>query len=275
MNGKMLWVTLLVVPALTAPAQAGLFGKKPVAKTDPAVHVPELLYKVKMDPNEKNRIAAAEELRDYDGQKFPDIAPILVDVLQTDKSSSVRSEAAHTLGRLRPVSLATTQALENVAKKDAVMRVRMQAWTGLRLIHLAGSYPQAPKDAKGQPSLPMTANQGKSPNGKEEVIVMYPPNAPPGANINVPANSMPANNGPIYTMPANTTPVNNMPANSMPAGNPATPVSNGKASPPSSVARPMPSAPSSGFSTAVPNPGQRVNPPDDGPALTPPPLPRN
>src|SRR5437899_5431572 len=114
---------LLTVTVLTVPAQAQLFGKK--TRPDPGARVPELLYTVKMDKEERKRSSAAEELREYDTKKFPEIVPILVDVLQNDTYWGTRFEAAQTLGKLRPVSQMAGQALERASSKDAHLRVRM------------------------------------------------------------------------------------------------------------------------------------------------------
>ena len=45
-----------------------------------------------------------KELRQFDTKAFPDIVPILADVLRTDAKASVRLEAAQSLARIRPVS---------------------------------------------------------------------------------------------------------------------------------------------------------------------------
>ena len=75
-------LVLLLTPVLTAPAFAGIFfnNKKP-DKPNPADRVPELIKIVQTDGDEDKRIAAAEELRDYDPAQFPDMAPALIDVL--------------------------------------------------------------------------------------------------------------------------------------------------------------------------------------------------
>jgi hypothetical protein len=262
MKGNSVWAFILGLSVLTLPAQGGVFNKKPATKVDPMMRVPQLLYQVKMDPDEKKRVAAAEELRDYDCNKFTEVVPFLIDVLQGDKSPAVRTEVAHTLSRIRPVSLQTAQALENTTHKDAVMRVRMQAWTGLRMIHISGAYPQAPKDAKpGKDGPTVVSNQVKDPsagNNPGVVILPYTPPAQPGTQ-------------PVM-QPTAIQPVM-QPTTLQPVMQPTA----GKINQAVNIPRPLPST-SSGFSTAIPNSGQRVNPPptavDDGPALGPPP-PRN
>ena len=94
---------LLLVVMLPIPATAGIiFGKK-TPKPTPQERVPELIKIVQSDGDENKRAAAVEELRQYDPAQFPDIVPTLVDALLNDKKPSVRSEAAHSLGKLRPV----------------------------------------------------------------------------------------------------------------------------------------------------------------------------
>ena len=56
------------------------------------------------------RDAAAEEMRTFDGQAHPEIAAILIEVLQNDQKPTVRAEAAQSLGKLRPITLPAGQA---------------------------------------------------------------------------------------------------------------------------------------------------------------------
>src|SRR5437899_6974151 len=115
----MKWTTPLVVivafAGLGASAPPGIFSKK-APKADPVQRVPELLYTVKMEPQEAKRIAAASELRQYDSKMFPDIVPILVDVVHNDKLPAVRQEAISSLGKIRPVSAMAGEAIEEAAK---------------------------------------------------------------------------------------------------------------------------------------------------------------
>src|SRR4029077_19657794 len=90
------------------------------------------------DGDEDKRCAAAEELRQYDAEKFPEIIPILVDVLLHDSKASVRAEAAQSLGKLRPINQQAGGALEEAVAHDAAMRVRLQARSSLLLYYMAG-----------------------------------------------------------------------------------------------------------------------------------------
>lgn len=119
-------LSLLTVAVLVLPASAGfLFGKK--TKPNPTERVPELIVIVKTDKDESKRVDAAKELREYDTTVFKDIVPILIDVLLHDAKSSVRSEAAESLGKIRPISQDAGWALEEAHAKDSSMRVRLQA----------------------------------------------------------------------------------------------------------------------------------------------------
>jgi hypothetical protein len=130
MNRRVLMV-LILATGLAAPASAGiLFGKKP-NKPSPAERVPELLATAKSDGDENKRIDAVQELQQYDPTAFPDMAPILIDVLNNDPKPGVRAEAAQTLSRLRPVSQDVGAALEQSVAKDPSMRVRLQARSAL------------------------------------------------------------------------------------------------------------------------------------------------
>jgi hypothetical protein len=142
---RRLLLVLLLAPALARPAPAGvIFGKK--TKPTPAERVPELIGVLKGDGDENKRAAAAEELRQYDPAAFSDIVPVLVDVLANDKKANVRSEAAQSLGKIRPVTPAAGQALEQALAKDPSMRVRLHARRALWDYHWHG-YSGTKKDA--------------------------------------------------------------------------------------------------------------------------------
>jgi len=131
-----LFLALVLPAAIVLPVQAGfIFGRH--AKVNPAQRVPELVVAVKTDQNESKRESAARELRDYDPAANPDIVPVLIDVLQHDKSAGVRAEAAQSLGKLRPVTQIAGMALED-ALKDPSLRVRLQARTSLVSYRLSG-----------------------------------------------------------------------------------------------------------------------------------------
>lgn len=148
MTRRLYPLVLLLVPLASGPVDAGPFSRKSAPRGDANARVPELLYHVKMDSDERKRAAAAEELRTFDPKQFPEIVPILCDVLETDKSAAVRLEAAQSLGKIRPVSPAAGQALEQASARDPAFKVRMQAWTSLRMYHLAGYRSGAtPKDS--------------------------------------------------------------------------------------------------------------------------------
>jgi uncharacterized membrane protein len=135
---------VVLVPLLTAPAHAGIiFGRK--AKPDPAVRVPELIQTVRTDGDENKRVNAIEELRQYDPASFPEIMPALIDALLNDRKAAVRAEAASTIAKLRPVSQAAGDALEQALDKDSSVRVRLQVRSALLQYHWAG-YRQGKKE---------------------------------------------------------------------------------------------------------------------------------
>src|SRR5205085_8906345 len=180
---------------LATPVQAGLFfGKKKPAPVDPNQRVPELLGLVKTSPDEHKRSLAAEELRKYDPQAYPDIVPVLIDVLGSDSKPSVRVEAAQTLGKLRPVSQAVGQALEQALAKDASMRVRLQArssllqyhWSGYRTPKKAVNPPPQTKEPPLAPSLPTAAPAPVLPPQKTLAPVGPPLPPPTGQRVIVP-----------------------------------------------------------------------------------------
>jgi hypothetical protein len=123
-------LVLILACCLVGTSSAGIiFGRK--AKGNPKDRVPELIAIVKTDGDERKRADAAEELRFYDPAAFPEIVPVLIDVLLNDKKPSVRAEAASSLGKIRPVSQSAGLALEQAVSNDTSMSVRLQARSAL------------------------------------------------------------------------------------------------------------------------------------------------
>jgi hypothetical protein len=200
--GRLLLIALLLA-ASAGPASAGIFGKK--NKPTPAERVPELLIIIKTDGDEHKRAAAVEELKQYDPKQFPNIVPTLIDALMTDAKPSVRSEAAQTLSKLRPVTKEAGWALEQAVAKDASMRVRLQARSSLLHYHLAGYH--GGKDAgpvlvpqSNEPPLaaPAKAASAETPAPRLQAKPVSQPNKPTQAvpAVNTPNTPQPLPLGP-------------------------------------------------------------------------------
>jgi hypothetical protein len=163
-----------VMASGTTAAHAGIFSKH--AKIDPAERVPTLIATLRAEQEERKRVAAAEELRQYDPAMFPEIIPSLADAAQRDPKSSVRLEAIQSLAKLRPVSQRAGSALEQ-ATHDESVRVRFQARTLLWQYHLAGYRGGKTPDISGsgnairteEPPLapPLDANRGSKIEDRE------------------------------------------------------------------------------------------------------------
>src|SRR5262245_37193923 len=179
-------IILLLVPCMATPASAGiLFGRKK-EKADPKTRVPELIATLKAGKDEGKRTRAAEELRNYDPLAYPDIVPALVQALQTDAKPAVRSEAAQSLGKLRPVSQAAGEALEQAMAADASMRVRLQARSSLLSYHWAGY-----RSGKKVEPPPLPPPSGTT-TGKEPPAVRTTTTTPPPATTMPPLKAVPA-----------------------------------------------------------------------------------
>jgi hypothetical protein len=138
-------IALVLAILSTLPAVAGpLFGNH--NKSNPAERVPQLILTLKTDKDDRHRADAANELRDFDATKFPDMVPVLADIARSDPSVSVRVEAVQTLGKLRPVSRDAGWAIED-ATRDSSIRVRLQARTSLMSYRLSGYHSDKPADA--------------------------------------------------------------------------------------------------------------------------------
>jgi hypothetical protein len=156
----------LIVAVCATQVHAGgilgnLFGKKP--KGNPAEAVKELVQIAKSDPDERRRVKAIEELRQYDSKQYPIIAQTVMESLLRDPSAPVRSEAAETLGKVRPITSQAGYALEQVQNNDSSMRVRLAAKQALWHYHLAGYRGGNAKDGPQSSEPPLAGPNSGSP----------------------------------------------------------------------------------------------------------------
>jgi len=233
-HGVTVWALLA---ATGVPAPASIFSKR--TKPNPNERVPQLIVTVKTDTDEGKRAAAAGELRQFDPNAFPEIVPVLIDVLKNDPKPSVRSEAAQSLSRLRPISQDAGAALEQAASKDAALRVRWQARSALMHYHLGGYHkgkntppPTGPILDPRTEEPPLAPGYAKTLTGK-----VTPPSGPSGANA------------------GSSTPTVSTPTVSTPTVNDTTP-------------RPLPPGPVQGPTVPV-EPPQLKTPPPSGPQGSP------
>jgi hypothetical protein len=177
---KRLCMLVLGTWALVAaqPAHAQIFGffKKSPPPLPPAQRVAALITTVKSETDERKRVNAVEELREFDTKSFPEIVPVLVDAAKSDSKASVRSEAVNSLVRIRPISTIAGQAIEHAAQHDDNWRNRMSAQAALMRYRLAGYSSPPPTPQPPQPPTP----QAKGPAGKQPAQTSEPPlNDPP------------------------------------------------------------------------------------------------
>lgn len=194
MNKLSLWLSFLLLSAWAAPAEAqgifGLFGSKR-PKGNAVQRVPELIVLLKTSQDERARSNAVSELGLYDGAMFPEITPVLIEVLQTDPRSGVRYEAVSSLGALRPITQSAGLALERAAANDESWRVRMHAKSVAMKYRLAGFSPgMAPgRNVKTEepplleigPVIESTPTPGQFPAGvikREEGVPQFRPAKP-------------------------------------------------------------------------------------------------
>jgi hypothetical protein len=276
------WMLLLVIlPATAMPAYAqGIFGLgKKTQKANPAQRVPELIMTLKSDKEDRQRVAAAEELREYDPKAYGEIIPVLVEAALSDTRTSVRMEALTSLSKIRPVNADAGQTLERAANHDENLRVRLHARTTLWKYQLAGYSNRTPgaddqrtKDGKRirTDEPPLADPKGQvvpSPGSAKEGTVLPVGPALPNQQAIVPLPTVPVVNPPTV-VPA-----------PLPPGPPLPKANAPISAQPVNMPRPLPQGP--GFSTAVPQTPRTV--PSTGPvviedeplppAAPPPPLP--
>lgn len=137
MNAHRVALTVLLLVAVAAPVSAGIiFNRKP--KVSPNDRVGQLVSSVKTEADDRKRAAAAEELRDFDPTKFPEVVNVLLDCALHDKAANVRAQAVHSLGKLRPISQQVGYALEQIVANDSSVRVQVQARSALVSYRISG-----------------------------------------------------------------------------------------------------------------------------------------
>jgi hypothetical protein len=184
---KRFFLVPVVALALAAPTHAGLFKKS--AKPDPATYVPALIETLKASKDEKARAAAAAELDEYDAKAFPDILPSLMEALSSDPSSGVRSKAAESIGKVRPITPAAGYALERAAADDKSLSVKVAAKMALMkyrvLGHMPGTRVEAALVQSAEPPLAAAGPTVKAtPAGT--VLRPTPPPAPVTDSLTIP-----------------------------------------------------------------------------------------
>lgn len=186
-------VALTLLVALTQTASAGIiFGRKPAKPVNPTERVQELLHTVQTAKDERKVTDAISDLREFDANTHPQIVPVLVEALRRDPRFGVRLEAAHALGRIRPVLLLAGQALEEASTNDSALRVRWQARTSLMWCNTAGY--QAIKKQHLEASLPRPGKNLSSSKTPIPVGVRPPINPLPAPAASDPLPSDPLTN---------------------------------------------------------------------------------
>ncbi|MCS6867110.1 MAG: HEAT repeat domain-containing protein [Gemmataceae bacterium] len=171
----------LMVAALGATAGPGLFKKRP-----DATRVPTLMETLSADPDEKKRLAAAEELGRADSRLYPEVAAALVLALQKDSSPAVRAEAAYALGQLGQVFALAGQALEEAADRDTSFSVRLAARRTLWEYHLMGYRGAKTPDHGLTPTDEPPLASPPGPRNAAAIVRTAPP-TPPTAQPRLPA----------------------------------------------------------------------------------------
>ena len=168
---------LAVAPAFEVNAdlpRLGIFRKKKddtaTPEKDKAARAKQLIESLKNDSDEKKRMAAVDELADYDTRTHVDVLPAIVASLKSDPSSSVRAAAASAIGATKPAVQTAGVALEQTLANDPSEAVRQASQQALWQYHLNGY-----RSAGVNPSSPQTA---EPPLAKPKPLVASTPSKP-------------------------------------------------------------------------------------------------
>jgi len=143
------------------PRLRSLFGLKKKDDQAPS-KTKQLLETLKADTDEKKRKSAAEDLADVDPRANPDVMAGLIASLRQDPAVAVRTAAAETIGKLKPVSAQAGVALEEAVQSDPADGVRKAAQAALFQYHLNG-YKAAPAGTVQSVEPPLAKVRTKSP----------------------------------------------------------------------------------------------------------------
>jgi hypothetical protein len=191
---RIIFAALAVIITFSQPAvradfpRLGIFRKK--TKEEPPQRVKQLLDTLRADADEKKRAAAAAELKEHDPRTHAEIIPALITAIQRDPSATVRSVAAETIGRLKPVSQQAGVALEQTLASDPVEEVRKAAQKALWDYHLNGY-----RSVGANPSHPQTA---EPPLAKPRPMANAPiitPTSPTPSSVAQPTQARPITTG--------------------------------------------------------------------------------
>lgn len=186
----------------------GIFRKKAKENEESPQKSKQLLETLRNDTDEKKRQVAAAGMREFDPRSNPEVVPGLISALQRDPSPEVRSEAAQTLGQLKPISSSAGLALEQTFTADPSDQVRKSAQQALWSYHLSGYRPAGTAGAQSQTTEPPLAKPiGKSINSAISAALpsaIAPKNRKLTAPIELP--SKPTLPGTIASKPAVSSP---------------------------------------------------------------------
>lgn len=166
-------------------------------KDEPEKKTKSLTETLRTDPDEKKRKAAAVELRDADAKEAGEIIPILIASLKQDPSPAVRSAAAESIAKFKPVNSAGA-VLEAAAVNDPSDAVRTAAQGSLQAYQQAGyRLTSLTVTQTAEPPLaPPRPRTGALPQTKQIMAPPTPKAAPP---VSIPAG---INRGPNFTQTA-------------------------------------------------------------------------
>ncbi len=122
------------------------------SEKEKTARVKGLLESLRSEPDEKKRLAAVEELSDYDPRTHVEVLPALIASVKQDPAAGVRALAAEAIGEMKPVNQTAGVALEQTLTNDPSESVRKSAQQALWQYHLNGYRSQG-----ANPSLPQTA----------------------------------------------------------------------------------------------------------------------
>ena len=186
MRIRLFFASLLAL-ACASLSEAGPFRK--TSKPDPATQVPLLLQILRTNTDERAREAAANSLREYDAKAFPEILPALTEALTTDKNPSVRSEAAESIGKIRPISIQAGYALEQAIANDKSPMVKFSARTAMLQYRLLGIVSSKADLATQTAEPPLAATTDEKTTAGETVLRPTPSPIPVAGPVGPPPNA--------------------------------------------------------------------------------------
>jgi HEAT repeats len=142
--------------------------EEPVNKAKAAAEI------LRTDPDEKKRVAAAEDIADADAKLVGEAMPTLIASLKQDPSATVRTTVATSIGKIKAITPAAGVVLESAAANDPSEAVRKASQTSLNA-YLQNGYRPTTATVSQTLEPPLAKPRPQMPSQNAKAVMVAPP----------------------------------------------------------------------------------------------------